>query len=243
MPTERESISLPTQLRKANICHLMESSRRALSEASTSAAKRDASSRRPISNHSAPRRPTLSLLFPELPQEETVDPIIYYGEHSSPFGKCFLATTGEAICYLAFPGQQKSKTLVEEIGRRWNSKRIYSAPEKSAALAEQIFAGGKKGKKRVFQLAPKGTAFQQKVWRGLAAIPTGRLLCYEDLAQLVAEKSAVRAVARAVAQNPISFLIPCHRIVRKDGSINRYRWGEALKITLLQSELFEAGEI
>lgn len=85
-------------------------------------------------------------------------------------------------------------------------------------------------------LAPDGTAFQRTVWRGLLEVGWGKRISYGALAGMLGRPRAVRAVASAVAANPIALLIPCHRIVRADGQVGGYRWGRALKETLLELE-------
>src|SRR3990167_4365351 len=81
-----------------------------------------------------------------------------------------------------------------------------------------------------------GTAFQQRVWQALMKIPPGQTLSYAQLAESLGKPSAARAVARACAQNRLAVIVPCHRIIRGDGSLGGYRWGLPLKDTLLQRE-------
>jgi len=85
-------------------------------------------------------------------------------------------------------------------------------------------------------LEGQGTAFQRRVWQALIQIPSGSLANYSDVANAIAQPRAVRAVASACAANPIAFLIPCHRVVRKDGHLGGYRWGLGLKRSLLKNE-------
>ena len=82
----------------------------------------------------------------------------------------------------------------------------------------------------------KGSSFRIKVWKTLIEIPIGKLISYEDLTKLSLQDKAVRAVATAVANNPVALLIPCHRIVRKNGNIGNYRWGSDLKEKLINWE-------
>ena len=87
-----------------------------------------------------------------------------------------------------------------------------------------------------FELWMKGTPFQIKVWQTLLQIPLGKLISYEQLAQQAGYPQAVRAVASAVARNPVAYLIPCHRIVRKNGDIGAYRCGKETKNTIIEWE-------
>jgi len=89
------------------------------------------------------------------------------------------------------------------------------------------------------KVAPEGTAFQQEVWRHLRAIPPGETRSYRQVAESMGRPTAARAVARACATNPVSLLIPCHRVIRGDGELGGYRWGLSKKIALLQRERLE----
>jgi O-6-methylguanine DNA methyltransferase len=85
-------------------------------------------------------------------------------------------------------------------------------------------------------LAPKGTAFQKAVWQALLSIPHGELRSYQEIAQAIGRPQSVRAVANAIGANPICVLIPCHRVIRSDGSIGGYSSGLAIKRQLLVRE-------
>jgi AraC family transcriptional regulator of adaptative response/methylated-DNA-[protein]-cysteine methyltransferase len=82
----------------------------------------------------------------------------------------------------------------------------------------------------------RGTAFQQRVWQALGEIPAGHTVSYRELAERIGKPSAVRAVAQACGANPVAIAIPCHRVVRTDGSLSGYRWGVERKRALLERE-------
>jgi AraC family transcriptional regulator of adaptative response/methylated-DNA-[protein]-cysteine methyltransferase len=90
--------------------------------------------------------------------------------------------------------------------------------------------------KHCFELWIEGTSFQIKVWQTLLQVPYGQLISYESLAQQAGYPQAVRAVASAVARNPVAYLVPCHRIVRKNGDIGNYRWGKETKEAIIKWE-------
>lgn len=88
------------------------------------------------------------------------------------------------------------------------------------------------------KLQPRGTDFQKQVWRALLKIKKGQTKTYAEVAQMIGKPTAVRAVASAIAKNNIAVLIPCHRVIRSDGSVGGYRWGSSLKKKILQQEGF-----
>ncbi len=87
-----------------------------------------------------------------------------------------------------------------------------------------------------YTLSPSGTPFQKDVWNALVKIPYGTVVSYQEIAQAIQNPKAVRAVATAIANNPIAYLIPCHRVIRKNGDLGGYRWGSKLKKDLLKWE-------
>ena len=116
---------------------------------------------------------------------------------------------------------------------RWKNATIRENKKKTAEIVDRIF---KKKKDKPIQLFLKGTNFQIKVWEALMMIPEGKLVTYSGLANYINHPSAVRAVSNAVADNPISFLIPCHRVIKKSGVFHNYRWGKERKIAMILNE-------
>ena len=153
---------------------------------------------------------------------------IRYGVHDSPFGECMIAVTPLGICWLAF--QFKGDEL-EQLRDTWPRAEFIHDPGATAPVARRIFEAGAS-----VDLHVKGTNFQLKVWEALLRIPPGTAMTYEDLASRVCKPSAVRAVANAVGANQVSFLIPCHRVIRKSGAFTGYRWGVARKKAILAWE-------
>lgn len=105
-----------------------------------------------------------------------------------------------------------------------------------AALAQVTAFIDTPGGALTIPLAPRGTAFQQRVWQALGQIAPGHTLSYTELAERIGAPRAVRAVAGACAANPLAVAIPCHRVLRRDGTLAGYRWGEARKRRLLDQE-------
>jgi AraC family transcriptional regulator of adaptative response/methylated-DNA-[protein]-cysteine methyltransferase len=159
---------------------------------------------------------------------------ISYGFHPSPFGECLLAVTERGICGLGFVGERDRKQTLEDFKGRWPAAQFHENPEKTQSYMDGIF--NHKKRNGALKLLLTGTNFQVKVWEALLRIPSGSVVCYEDLARRVGNPAAARAVGSAVGRNPISFLIPCHRAIRKMGITGDYHWGATRKKAILAWE-------
>jgi len=158
---------------------------------------------------------------------------IAYGITDSPFGDCLLAVTERGICHLGFiPGDGQADAL-EQLSAAWPGADFTESPGPIRTLAQRIFRVNMEKPHRPFNLHLKGTNFQVNVWKALLNIPEGRVACYQDIAAFIGRPAAVRAVAQAIAINPVAFLIPCHRVIAKTGKIHNYRWGAARKKALI----------
>ncbi len=164
---------------------------------------------------------------------------IRYGFHPSPFGECLVAVTDRGISNLAFVPQGNRSKIIRELKEQWNRAEVLEDPSASKPYADRLFGAGKADPPLPLYL--KGTNFQIKVWQALLKIPRGAVASYEDIARRVGNPHAVRAVANAVAHNPVAYLIPCHRVIRKTGAVGEYRWGSARKKALLAWEAGREG--
>jgi AraC family transcriptional regulator, regulatory protein of adaptative response / methylated-DNA-[protein]-cysteine methyltransferase len=162
---------------------------------------------------------------------------IAYGFHPSPFGECMVALTERGICGLAFVSQGDRRDPLDDLRRRWTKARLVEDVQRTAPLVEQIFPLAWGAEIAPLHLYLNGTNFQIKVWEALLRIPPGSLVTYEEIATYLGRPSAARAVGRAVATNPISFIIPCHRVIRKIGALGGYRWGLPRKAAMLGWEM------
>ena len=158
---------------------------------------------------------------------------IRYGIHPTPFGECLLAKTERGICNLRFLLEDGPVGAREWLAGQWGRARLVEDPGATAPTFEQIFNTPLDRQSEPLHLVLKGTNFQIKVWEALLDIPTGYMLSYLDIADRIGNPRAVRAVAGAVANNPISYVIPCHRVIRNMGVIHQYRWGAARKKAIL----------
>ncbi|MCV2882340.1 bifunctional helix-turn-helix domain-containing protein/methylated-DNA--[protein]-cysteine S-methyltransferase [Actibacterium sp. XHP0104] len=156
---------------------------------------------------------------------------ISYGWFDSPFGEVLVMGTERGICGMGFADQMGREVCFDDLAGRWPKARFTEAPDALRADVEAAFA--QKGETR---LALIGAPFQIKVWEALLSVPTGQVTTYSEIAQSIGNPRAVRAVGTAVGRNPISYLIPCHRALRKSGGLGGYHWGLPVKRAILAWE-------
>ncbi len=158
---------------------------------------------------------------------------IIYGFHDSPFGTCLVATTQRGICGLQFVNRHDSAPTLQSLYDRWPQARFTERPDETQPSVDRIFAPVPADQSRPFHLLLKGTNFQVNVWQALLNIPRGGMTSYGDVATYLGNPSASRAVASAIARNPIGYLIPCHRVISSTGRIHGYQWGASRKKVML----------
>ncbi len=164
---------------------------------------------------------------------------IAYGFHPTPFGECLLALTERGICFLAFVDADRQKAL-KDLQRDWANARLTEAPDRTGPVVRRIFQRTSRPDERSSQgltLHLRGTNFQIKVWEALLALPEGQLTTYEALSAHTGSARGARAVGNAVGRNPVAYLIPCHRVLKKTGEIGNYRYGSARKKAILGWEM------
>ncbi|MGZ8264246.1 MAG: methylated-DNA--[protein]-cysteine S-methyltransferase [Burkholderiales bacterium] len=158
-----------------------------------------------------------------------------FGFAESPFGTCSIAQGPRGICHLSFVEEATEPSARASLAAQWPNALLERDDALAAAVARHLFA-------RPAQCAAplrafvKGTAFQVRVWRALLQVPPGHVVTYGQLATLLGQPSAARAVGTAVGRNPLAFLIPCHRVIRETGVIGGYRWGTLRKRMMLACE-------
>lgn len=160
---------------------------------------------------------------------------IHYAVQPCSLGQALVAATARGVCMIAFA--DSAAQAAEELRQRFPRAELRPADGELADRIAQVVAyvdapqGGLD-----LPLDVRGTAFQQRVWKALRAIPPGRTATYSEVAQAIGAPRAVRAVASACADNPVAVAVPCHRVIRGDGSLAGYRWGLARKRELLARE-------
>lgn len=166
---------------------------------------------------------------------------IRYGFHPSPFGECLIMLTERGICGFAFVVDGKREVALSELASRWAHARLISDPRGTRTTAERTFAPAGTNRGSPLPLLLSGTPFQIKVWEALLQIPLGELTTYEGLSFALGYGGrANQAIGQAVGANPIAYLIPCHRVIRKSGLIGGYHWGVERKLAMIGWEAAQA---
>jgi AraC family transcriptional regulator of adaptative response/methylated-DNA-[protein]-cysteine methyltransferase len=166
---------------------------------------------------------------------------ITYGFHASPFGECMLATTDRGICGFYFVKNGNRNHIFSELKYSWKNAELVEDSNASRTLVNQIFNPSFANKFVPLHLILNGTNFQIKVWEALIKIPFGAVVSYEDVAVQIGQPKATRAVGTAIGNNPISFIIPCHRVIRKNAEFGNYGGGPARKKAILGWEAAHSG--
>ena len=154
---------------------------------------------------------------------------IHYGFHHGPFGKFILAITSEeSICALEFADNEEEAATA--LRHQWSESELKYNPSFTGPLAKRLFLHESTSP---FKLLVKGTPFQMKVWEALLKIPFGELVSYQAVSEHINNPRGLQATGGAIGKNPVAYLIPCHRVIRKTGEINGYRWGLDRKSALI----------
>lgn len=164
---------------------------------------------------------------------------IRYGYHNTPFGHAFLAATEKGIVSLQFLEAGQEALVLEQLRAEWPQAQVGADEAFTAALVSKIF-NAKPGEK--LHVMVKGTNFQVKVWEALLRLPAGSVTTYSRIAEYIGHPKAVRAVGSAIGANPVAFLIPCHRVIRKEGQLGEYHWGSTRKKVLVGYEMSKVKE-
>jgi AraC family transcriptional regulator of adaptative response/methylated-DNA-[protein]-cysteine methyltransferase len=161
-----------------------------------------------------------------------------YGFADTPFGEALIAETKRGICHLTFVGVRGGDGARALLKSEWPNAKLVRNDSRVAELGSTIFDSGTKStSRRPLRAFVRGTPFQLRVWRALLRIPTGSLTTYGRLAEAIGQSKAARAVGSAVGANPISFIIPCHRVIRETGALGNYGGGRIRKQVMVGWEL------
>jgi AraC family transcriptional regulator of adaptative response/methylated-DNA-[protein]-cysteine methyltransferase len=158
---------------------------------------------------------------------------IRYGFHPSPFGMALVMATERGLSGLAFSDLGGEQPAFEDMVRRWPNAAYVEDSEATAPYIGRIFDRGQWTADRPLNVVLIGTDFQLKVWQSLLKIPFGKAVTYSAVASDIGQPTASRAVGAAIGANPISFVVPCHRAVAKNGALTGYHWGLTRKRAIL----------
>ncbi len=161
---------------------------------------------------------------------------ITYGYCSSPIGDILVGQTDVGVCWLGFVVDEDRSVPFREMQRHWPKAQMIEGDVRVAADHILRIWQGRGDQTRKIKLHLHGTNFQIQVWQALLKIPAGSTVSYQDVADALGDPKASRAVGTAVGYNPISLLIPCHRVIQKSGIVDNYMWGTQRKKILLGLE-------
>ncbi|HEX5077091.1 MAG TPA: methylated-DNA--[protein]-cysteine S-methyltransferase [Gemmatimonadaceae bacterium] len=192
---------------------------------------------------------TLEAVTPGEFKSGGADLTIRTGFHDSPFGECLIGVTDRGICGLSFVVDGDRAGAMAELESHWPGATFVEDPRGTRLTVRKVFAAWNGGQweptardgddgvsPTPLSLLVRGTNFQVRVWQALLRIPPGTVASYEDVASRVGRAGATRAVGSAIARNPVAYLIPCHRVIRKTGAFGGYHWGAARKVAMLLRE-------
>jgi len=179
---------------------------------------------------------TFEAMTPGEYKSRAADIEVFYGFHATPFGECMLSLTDRGICGLGFVENGDRLACLADFQARWPGAKFIESTARTAPQAARIFVSGEgeAADETGLRLCVRGSAFQVKVWEALLTIPPGHLTTYSDIARRLGKgRQAARAVGGAVGANPVSWLIPCHRVIRESGALSGYHWGLPRKLGMI----------
>ena len=163
------------------------------------------------------------------------DVTIHWGSFDSAFGPLIAMGTAQGLCGMGFCAEMGWQDTFDDLAKRWPAAHFVQDRAPLEAWVSAALSG--RGEARMTLI---GAPFQIKVWEALLAIPSGHVTTYSDIASAIGHPKATRAVGTAVGRNPISYLIPCHRALRKSGGLGGYHWGLGVKRAMLGWEAARA---
>jgi AraC family transcriptional regulator of adaptative response/methylated-DNA-[protein]-cysteine methyltransferase len=160
-----------------------------------------------------------------------------FGFAETPFGEALIGETKRGVCHLTFVNGEGRTSARERLASEWPKAKLNRDDARMAELSATIFTVQRSTSQRPLRTFVRGTSFQVRVWRALLRIPSGSLTTYGRLAEAIGQSKAARAVGSAVGANPISFIIPCHRVIRETGALGNYGGGRIRKQVMVGWEL------
>ncbi len=168
-----------------------------------------------------------------------------WGAHHTPFGVAVAVATMRGLAGLAFVDEDKGQTVADalaDLRGRWPLADLRENPQATLPYIDTIFDPSRWSEAQPVRLVMIGTEWDVKVWQTLLKIPMGHAVSYRDIAKRVCTPKAARAVGTSVGRNPLSFVVPCHRVLRADGGLGGYHWGVTRKLALIGWEAGQVGD-
>lgn len=167
--------------------------------------------------------------------------VMRHGFHPSPFGTAVVIATDRGLAGLAFADPGEERPALDDMTRRWPKATHLRDDAATEPLARRIFEADHWRPEQPLAVVLIGSDFEVRVWRTLLSIPMGRATTYADIARSIGKPAAARAVGAAVGRNPISFVVPCHRVIGRSGDLTGYHWGLTRKRAMLGWEAGKTG--
>jgi AraC family transcriptional regulator, regulatory protein of adaptative response / methylated-DNA-[protein]-cysteine methyltransferase len=158
---------------------------------------------------------------------------IRYGFHPSPFGSALVMITERGMAGMAFCDPGTEAAALSDMASRWPAANYLEDSAATAPYAQRSFDRSQWNAETPLRIVMIGTDFEIRVWEGLLSIKPGTATTYSNLAGRIGRPEAPRAVGRAVGRNPLSFVVPCHRVLGKSGALTGYHWGLTRKRAIL----------
>ena len=168
------------------------------------------------------------------------DLVLRYGYHPSPFGEAIVVAAPRGLAGLGFVDDGDREAALADMRRRWPRAQLVADETGTAQLAAQAFDPAHWRAETPLRVVMIGTDFEVRVWETLLKVPIGAATTYSDIARHIGKPKAARAVGAAVGRNPISFVVPCHRVLGRSGALTGYHWGLARKQAIIG---WEAGHV
>ena len=159
--------------------------------------------------------------------------VMRYGFHPSPFGEAVLIATDRGLAGLGFVDDGDRQAALADLTRRWPKATYLEDEAATAPLAKRVFNPSQWQAEQPLRVVLIGTDFEVRVWQTLLRIPRDRATTYSDIARHIGKPAACRAVGAAVGKNPVSFVVPCHRVLGRSGALTGYHWGLTRKQAIL----------
>jgi len=158
---------------------------------------------------------------------------VRYGFGMTPFGEALLAWTDRGVCFLGFCHEEGKQHILTQFNQQWPDANLSENHLQASTKLKEIFTEGEHKQLKVWL---RGSPFQLRVWEALLSLPTGTHCTYGQLAAFTGNAGASRATGSAIGRNPVSWLIPCHRVINSLGALGGYRWGTNTKQAMIGYE-------